>query len=189
MEIGSIFLILALFLLVSLFIGRPLFEGQKGTVLADPPGDHERSALLAERDRVINALRELEFDHVLGKIPEEDYPGQRDLLMRRGADILRQLDEVEPGESAIELEKQIETAIAARKAETELISAAAGNGRNGSQNRFTASPVASPDDDLEALIANRRRVRLDKAAGFCPKCGGPLQKSDRFCPKCGAKTV
>jgi predicted amidophosphoribosyltransferase len=25
-----------------------------------------------------------------------------------------------------------------------------------------------------------------KAAGFCPKCGRPVQAADRFCPKCGA---
>jgi predicted amidophosphoribosyltransferase len=38
------------------------------------------------------------------------------------------------------------------------------------------------------LLADRRRVRQEKAVGFCPQCGGPVQKSDRFCPKCGAKT-
>ena len=32
---------------------------------------------MAERDRVINSLQELDFDFKLGKIPEEDYPVQR----------------------------------------------------------------------------------------------------------------
>jgi predicted amidophosphoribosyltransferase len=41
------------------------------------------------------------------------------------------------------------------------------------------------DDLVEQKIANRRRERNEKSAGFCPNCGGPLQKSDRFCPKCG----
>ena len=36
--------------------------------------EHELSALMAERDRVINSLQELDFDFKLGKIPEEDYP-------------------------------------------------------------------------------------------------------------------
>jgi hypothetical protein len=43
------------------------------------------------------------------------------------------------------------------------------------------------DDDLEKLLADRRRARREKAAGFCPRCGGPVHKSDRFCPKCGGK--
>jgi predicted amidophosphoribosyltransferase len=46
----------------------------------------------------------------------------------------------------------------------------------------------SPDDALEAIIASRRRERSEKAGGFCPKCGRPVQKSDYFCPRCGAKT-
>jgi predicted amidophosphoribosyltransferase len=49
--------------------------------------------------------------------------------------------------------------------------------------------MADLDDDLETLLANRRRARSEKSAGFCSQCGGPFQKSDRFCPKCGAKVI
>jgi hypothetical protein len=81
----------------------------------------------------------------------------------------------------------MERAIAARRADAALVGSAvlAGNG-NG---RKHAVALASPDDPLEAQLANRRRERQGKAAGFCHKCGGPLQKSDLFCPKCGAKTA
>jgi NADH pyrophosphatase NudC (nudix superfamily) len=41
------------------------------------------------------------------------------------------------------------------------------------------------DDDLEDLIAARRAARKEKSAGFCPKCGKPVLRSDRFCPSCG----
>ncbi|HWQ84225.1 MAG TPA: zinc ribbon domain-containing protein, partial [Anaerolineales bacterium] len=41
------------------------------------------------------------------------------------------------------------------------------------------------DDSIEVALAQRRRQRQEKSAGFCPQCGGPVQKSDRFCPKCG----
>ena len=50
-------------------------------------------ALLAERDRVVNALQELDFDFNLNKIPSEDYPVQRAALLQKGADILKKLDE------------------------------------------------------------------------------------------------
>ena len=46
--------------------------------------------------------------------------------------------------------------------------------------------VAEVDDDIERLLAARRRASQRETAGFCPNCGGPIQKSDRFCPKCGA---
>lgn len=189
MEIGSIFLILALLLLVGIFVGRPIMEQRKTNSISTDPVDHERSALLAERDRLINALKELEFDHEMGKIPHEDFPEQRATLIQRGADVLRRLDELAPLESPYSMEEQMEAAIAARRSEAAPVSAQAGNGRNGSISRVAGSLVASPDDDLEVMLANRRRARQDKATGFCPKCGGPLQKSDRFCPKCGVKNI
>jgi hypothetical protein len=43
-----------------------------------------------------------------------------------------------------------------------------------------------PDDDLEALIASRRRDKEEKAAGFCSQCGSPVHQADKFCPRCGA---
>jgi hypothetical protein len=185
MEIGSIFLILALLLLVGLFVSRPFFDNkQERLISASDPADHERSALLAERDRVLTALWELDFDYTLGKIPEEDYPPQRTALLHKGANLLRQLDALQPDVDAGDAEARLEATIAARRMTT---GATVANGR--------AGPVASPaalgaqDDEFEVLLANRRRVRQEKAAGFCPQCGQPVQKSDRFCPKCGAKTA
>lgn len=109
--------------------------------------------------------------------------------MQHGADVLRQLDALESSDHQGSFEERLESAIAVHRPEAVLAAAQAGNHWNGSSSRVAGSLVAVPDDDLEVLLANRRRARQDKAAGFCPKCGGPLQKSDRFCPKCGAKSV
>ena len=190
MDIGSIFLILALLLLVSFYIGRPLLEKKPQDSIALDPDEHEVSALLAERDRLVNALKELEFDHMLGKIPEDHYPGQRALLMQRGADILRRLDLVEPVKTDHTLEDQLEAAIEARRAQLvkHQQSQASADGQPAAR-RVPGAAVASVDDDLEVMLSDRKRSRQEKASGFCPKCGGPLQKSDRFCPKCGAKSA
>jgi hypothetical protein len=188
MDIGSIFLILALLILVVVFITRPLFD-RKVVPVADPSvdeRDHELSSLLAERDRLLNALQELDFDHAMGKIPEEDYPAQRTLLLTQAAAVLQKLDELQADSDADEMERRLEAAIAARRAtvqpslepaQAELVGAS------------TAASIAPADDDLEVLLARRRRERQGKAAGFCPKCGGPIQQTDRFCPKCGAAIV
>jgi hypothetical protein len=45
--------------------------------------------------------------------------------------------------------------------------------------------MAEPDDELEEMIATYRKERQEKSAGFCPKCGKPLRKSDQFCSRCG----
>jgi hypothetical protein len=48
--------------------------------------------LLDERDRVLGALRELEFDHRTGKIGDEDYGSQIGALRRAAAGALKAID-------------------------------------------------------------------------------------------------
>lgn len=188
--IGSLFLILALALLVALFVARPiLFRGAgagterlKQVREQDQEQDHLRSSLLAERDRVLTALQELDFDYSMGKIPEEDYPEQRAELMNRGAVVLRRLDELQPASGQPDLvEARIEAAVAARRADAAVYApvsdaAAPADG--------SGIPAAAADE-LEELVASRKRARQEKAAGFCPSCGRPVQKSDKFCARCG----
>lgn len=178
MDIGSIFLLLALLVLISLFIARPLLD--RKTVAATPEEDlkeHELSTLLAQRDRVLTALEELDFDNALGKIPQKDYPGQRERLLKQGAEILRKLDEFDGDLSDADIERRIEAAIAERRPiydQEEVVA-------EGQPIRV----MADADDVVEVQLAAKRRARQDKSAGFCPQCGRPVQRSDRFCPKCG----
>lgn len=172
MDLGSIMLILALALGVGIFITLPFTWQNAGEKLvADQKAsdnlDHTRSSLLAQRDRVLTALQDLDFDQALGKIPAEDYPVQRAALVNAGAEVLRRLDQLEPekaGEHSAE--DRLEAAVAARRADVRR------------------SP-SNGDDDLEMAIAARRRDRQDKSAGFCPKCGNPVLSSDVFCARCG----
>lgn len=183
MDIGSLFLILGLLVLVILYIIRPLLENRSVMVSQQ---EHELSALMAERDRIITALQELDFDYAMGKIPEADYPPQRAFLVQKGVQILRNLDALQPQTTSMDVEGRIEAAIAARRADIARTPVAASG--NGSAVRLRSVAIGGEqDDEMEALIANRRRQRPEKAAGFCPQCGGPVQKSDRFCPKCGTK--
>ena len=165
MELAAIFFSLAVLLLVGIYLYAPFMERRARRVTEE---EHELSALMAERDRVINSLQELDFDFKLGKIPEEDYPVQRSTLLQKGADILRKIDTLAPqATSAQDTEVRLERAIAARRADASL------------------ARVEVSDDDLESMISSRRRSRTNKSAGFCPKCGKPVMVTDRFCPSCG----
>ena len=165
MEIAAILLTLGVIILVGLYLYAPFFERQARRVTQE---EHELSALLAERDRVVNSLQELDFDFNLGKIPEGDYPTQRSALLQKGADILRQIDSFSPKSgSAQEAESSLEKAVALRHANS------------------AAHQAELTDDDLESMIVSRRKSRNGKAAGFCPKCGKPVLASDKFCPSCG----
>src|SRR5262245_14116945 len=91
MDLGVVFLLLVVLLGVVFYLAAPLMIRDPGQTMS---GNREASALLAERERVINALQELDFDYQLGKIPDEDYPGQRNELIRKGVEILKKLDEM-----------------------------------------------------------------------------------------------
>ena len=167
MELTAIFFSLAVLILVGMYLYAPFMERRARRVTEE---EHELSALMAERDRVVNSLQELDFDFKLGKVPEEDYPTQRASLLQKGADILRKIDSFAPspyGSDGQDTEARLEKAIAARRADA-----------------ANAQPEVS-DDDLEALISSRRKGRTKKSAGFCPRCGKPVMVTDRFCPSCG----
>jgi len=195
MELGSLFLILALLVLVVLFISRPLLarEGSPPNGITDRV-DQERSDLLVERDRILIGLQELDFDFALGKIPKEIYPPQRSILVMRGVEILRRLDSVRS------LPEMNNTTIAAAtwNDESTLEQPSDQNGRMqilipdgvppiGGTARAVNPAATFPDDDLEVLLAKRRRDRQEKSTGFCSMCGDPVRKSDRYCPKCGVR--
>jgi hypothetical protein len=165
MELTAIFFSLAVLILVGIYLYAPFMERRARRVTEE---EHELSTLMAERDRVINSLQELDFDFRLGKIPEEDYPVQRSTLLQKGADILRKIDSLAPQATAAQdTEARLERAIAARRADASL------------------AQVPVTDDDLESMIMARRKNRTSKSAGFCPKCGKPVMVTDRFCPSCG----
>jgi len=167
MEIGSIFLVLAVIVMTGIYLYTPFTTRARRTRANET---HEVSALKAERDRVINSLQELDFDFNLGKIPEGEYPDQRASLLQKGADILRKLDELAPvASSAVNAEARIEKATAAGRADAGA----------------KTPSIADSDDDLESMIAARRKEHKSKSAGFCPKCGKPVLITDKFCPSCG----
>ena len=194
MDIGSLFLIIALLILVVLFVSRPLMEKETSLEqVNNVKSDHLISAALAARDQILNALHELDLDYALGKIPAEDYPIERAAMLEKGAQVLRELDQFQNTAVGIDILLG-ETAPVIGLQELPLQQTSLGetgsarpNGSNAPTNS-SKNIVRSPDDELELMLATRRRVRQEKAVGFCPNCGHAVQKTDRFCPKCGKKT-
>lgn len=179
MDFGSILLLLALVIIVAAFVASPFRQAPKREAVGEE--DIELSQLLAERERVLDALAELDFDAEMGKVPDDLYPLQREALLKRGADVLRLLDAYHQKEEEEEEEhrERLERA---------------------------ASIRAKGDDPLEAVIAARRaqekdaveaKITAHKAgtrapaevgkARFCPNCGSALQPGDKFCPSCGQR--
>jgi hypothetical protein len=171
MDLGAVLLLVALLIAVGLYLAAPLLGRSRRPVAEETL---EASSLMAERDRVIAALQELDFDYKLGKVPPEDYPAQRSSLLEKGAEVLRQLDALLPAARAVpgerpDLSSRIEQAAAAGRADG------------------ASTPHGLADDRIESLLAARRAVRRAKSAGFCPRCGKPVLVTDEFCPHCGKR--
>lgn len=188
-SIGALLIILALVLLIGVYLASPFLKKSTAADAAthrssaeEDSEEHKRSSLLAERDRILTALQELDFDHAMGKVPDEDYPTQRSALLMQGTRVLRQLEAFEPATAGTgTAAERIEAAVAAHRAD-----AVAGRAHKSGTRAASAVTAPGAKDDLEEIIAKRKRERKESAAGFCPNCGRPASKSDKFCSKCGA---
>ena len=94
-------LVLAALLAVAavVFVARPFLrepDGREGE--PSDATDAERLRLAEERDRVLAALKELEFDHRTGKISDADYRDLVGPLRRRAAEALRALERMDGSE-------------------------------------------------------------------------------------------
>ncbi len=148
MDLGSILLGLALLLVVTFVVLRPILE-RPGAVA---PDESPEDPLLLTREQVLIQLRDLDFDHATGKLNEDDYAAQRAQLMAQGVAVLKELDSqaAAPAQALDEIER----AISLRRASRPAAPAAAA----------TALPRC---DNCSAVITAGDR--------FCPKCGQPLR--------------
>jgi hypothetical protein len=164
MEPTAILLILTVLLLAAAFIGRPFYikDARYSRKLNPAEGaakdkfDHIHSSLLAEKERILSSIQELDFDYSLHKVPEDLYPVQRGELLQQAAGLLKELENM----GFTQETKSTSTSKSSNK-------------------------VATDYDELEEMIAKRKTEIKEKSSGFCPRCGRAIQESDRFCPKCG----
>jgi len=162
MDLGAIFLLILVFVFILFFVTRPFFVRQRFHSVEKMEKSQKLSFLLAEHERLLTAIQELDSDQALDKIPVEDYSSQRVELLQKGAKVLRQID-------ALTLHYDEEKAVQ----------------KEALPGMSSPVPVELSNDELEELLARRRTMRKDKTGGFCPKCGKPVLYSDAFCPSCG----
>jgi hypothetical protein len=88
--VGALLAIASVALVAAPFLREPVAADDR---LLHPDAAQQRQLLRAEeRDRALDALKELEFDHRTGKVSDEDYRAQVGDLRRRAAATLREGD-------------------------------------------------------------------------------------------------
>ena len=98
MTTGSILVAIALFMLVSVFVLRPVLMEQFRPIKAD-----QTSVLIQQKDQIISNIRALEFDFETGKVPESLFHREREKLVTKAAEILQQIDNLPNPDAEIEI--------------------------------------------------------------------------------------
>ncbi len=97
MTVASILFGLAMLIVVALYVARPLIVSP-----ARPARRPQRSRqqLLAQKEAILNQIRDLDFDHQTSKLPDDIYEQQRAQLLPLAAGVLQELDSASNGTPA-----------------------------------------------------------------------------------------
>jgi hypothetical protein len=138
---------------------RQLLVGRPGASVASAPRDPKRDALLREKQELLTAIRDVRFEHELGKVSDADFGRLEQRYRARARDVLRELDEqIAPYRE--EARALLERAIGAP--------GAAGAANVASKSGIVPSPTSA-------------------GAVACAQCGAGNDGDAVFCKKCGAR--
>ncbi len=162
-----------------LIVAYPILAKARETQPAVASAQEEIDELLARRDAVFQALRDLNFDHQVGKVTNDDFAVFEANLKESAADTLAAIDQ---WESAVDqaMNAALDREIEIRRAE--LLDGGRSCPRCGrpavAEDKFCAAcGAALPVPETKPAPAAQR---------FCRKCGRPAEPADRFCGGCGA---
>ncbi len=158
-------------------VAYPIFARTRMAEPALVSAQEAAEELLAQRDAAFQALRELAFDHRVGKITDEDFAVFEANLKRTAADALRALDEWEQQADA-ELEPILRAAAKRVAAPTAGGPACPNCGR-------PAAPGDRFCGNCGKALPALAEPAAPPAAPTCPACGRPSEPGDRFCAGCG----
>ena len=119
-------------------------------------GGRTRAALEREKTLVLRSIKELEFDHAMGKVSEKDFADMGARLRARATRLMRQLDAGAGYRS--EIEKEITKRIG------------------------DAPPVAASQ---QPAGGGSKEQDPPYVAGTCASCGTSNDTDARFCKHCG----
>lgn len=165
MSIGALFIGLALLMATVPFVAGPVINKRRERFsLVDKP---EEPTAHEQYHQALLALRELEFDHQLAVVGDEDYAAQRVALMAQAAQAKERITHTRNDD----LEAQIEAAIRAHR----------GQQRDEKEATRSCYHCGVEMDSTDPFCSECGTP----AASNCPRCGGQVHPNDKFCVSCG----
>ncbi|HEY66191.1 MAG TPA: zinc ribbon domain-containing protein [Caldilineae bacterium] len=144
----------------------PIIQGRRERRAEGQGDDITLDELLARRESLLTAIKDLEFDRAVGKIEEEDFQALNAQLRTEAIEVLKQIDQrmgVSPSK-----------AVPRRR-------------RRKAARRRERPPIDRElEAQVEAEITALRRRPATEAQRLCSQCGATLDPDDRFCGQCGA---
>jgi hypothetical protein len=165
----------ALVALAALNALRPLVTGE--TRQPEMVGSHTRVALEREKNLLLRSIKELEFDHAMGKVGEDDFQDMSLRLRARAVRLNEQLDHTSSGYREL-IERELAKRLGDRR------------GRR-------PTKVALHQDDEPSSVGRdfSRAEETGVAQGFspvtgaCPSCATVNDDDAKFCKSCGTKLL
>jgi len=160
---------------VVLFIMFPVFARHGEVSKALTAEARKRKNLGEQKERLYDAIKDLDFEHRAGKLSDADYQSVRADLMAQAAAVITQLDEVPvPAEPAPERPSRPEPPAASTKPPRQEVTAEEGP-------TCSSCGQTNPAGAKFCFHCGERIV----IAATCPECGTELPKEARFCTECG----
>ncbi len=161
--------------------GIPLLRERKpeeDLVVEEDFEDLELERVLSQKETALEAIRELEFDHAVGSLSDEDYAELKEKYERKAISVLKNLRGMgEAGGHGSGQEKGRKMGAARAK-------------RGGRQMaREFACPECGASFRPEARFCASCGVELDvyeDDRSTCLECGEPYEEGDVYCASCGA---
>jgi len=136
-------------------------------------GGRTRAALEREKTLVLRSIKDLEFDHAMGKVSEKDFAEMGARLRARAAGLLRQLDAGSGYRQAIqmEIEKRIGTPVAAARALSATTERVATSSRTDAPGPVSGPRIEPAAEQQKTKICLSCCTVNDVDARFCKGCG------------------
>lgn len=135
-------------------------------------GHFSQAELRDEKRRLLRAIKELEFDHGMGKLSQQDFDAVIGTYRLRAIEVMRTLDGGELHPELRRLLAERDKAEAAPTTPTEPAPAP------------EATAPATPEPAAPAPLS---AGSLDKTSRICPTCTAHNDNDARFCKACGAQ--
>jgi len=162
---------------VLVFVGYPLLHPDASDAVEppSPPELGQRERLLAERERALSTLQELEFERGIGNLSDEDYAALQAPQRRKAVAILRELDSIDDGavNAPVSSPPSVDDPILDTRLEEDIA-------------RTRARLAGGPTDDVATPATSiPTDASTPASAAVCPTCGAPHAAGARFCAECG----